>query len=202
MISGVWWRILLLGVGQSLALERACCSEQCWDAQALNIEQGLFTYKNHDWVDYRGRTQSPIDLPRKLTPYVETVYRLSTTSRPMPVKLHYGGCGTVIQGSALKANTLEFEGGQRARLREIHFHAPAEHTVGGTRHAGELHAVFVRDSGSVAAVVGLILAANPFAPPNQFLQTLSLAAAREEQRVSYPKPSSLNTIFTDNSPVQ
>ena len=69
--------------------------------------------------------------------------------------------------------------GTAYRLRQLHWHAPTEHTVGGRRYDMELHLVHESAAGK-AAVVGVLYEVG--AAPDPFLSALEPAIGRVAER--------------------
>ena len=63
--------------------------------------------------------------------------------------------GHTIQANADEGNTLTVDGAE-SPLKQIHFHAPSEHTINGESAAAEVHFVHKTDDG-VISVVGVMI---------------------------------------------
>lgn len=63
--------------------------------------------------------------------------------------------GHTIQANAAEGNTLTVDGAE-SPLKQIHFHAPSEHTINGVSAAAEVHFVHKTDDG-VISVVGVMI---------------------------------------------
>jgi carbonic anhydrase len=97
-----------------------------------------------------GNRQSPIDLrePRRApAATIETDYARST--------LEETNNGETIEVTSERAQTLRV-GGKRYELLQFHFHAPAEHVVGGERAPLEIHFVHQAADGE-RAVLGVLV---------------------------------------------
>lgn len=81
---------------------------------------------------------------------------------------------------------IEVEG-RRFRLRNVHFHVPAEHCIDGRDYLLEAHAVHADESGGIA-VVGVLFANGPAHPAfEKFVHRLPLPKGERavlEQRIS------------------
>ncbi len=96
-----------------------------------------------------GRNQSPVDLTATLEaelPALETSY--SAVGRELvnnghTLKLAYP------EGNALRVDGATFA------LKQVHFHAPSEHTVDGRRYAMEAHLVHANAAGELTVVAVL-----------------------------------------------
>lgn len=99
-----------------------------------------------------GTLQSPIDV------------RGGSGPSPAPLTLAYSAseCEITDNGhtTELRASTAQgiTVGGRRYAFRQMHFHAPSEHTLNGVRHGAEFHFVHQADDGGLA-VVGILATA-------------------------------------------
>lgn len=145
-----------------------------------------------------GTAQSPID-----------VRRGSGLSRA-PLTLAYSVSegemtdnGHTTELRALKAQGITVDGKQYA-FRQMHFHAPSEHTLEGVRHEAEFHFVHQADDGGLA-VVGILAkagAANAAWAP--FTDGVPAAAGGQKVAagvVDFPAlfPASLDHVAYDGS---
>ncbi len=97
-----------------------------------------------------GKRQSPIDL----APGAAMVPgRMDLSWRAFPLEVV--NTGHTIQANAAPGSSMVLEG-RRFELTQFHFHHPAEHTVGGSRHAMEVHFVHRAAEGDLG-VVGAFL---------------------------------------------
>jgi carbonic anhydrase len=97
-----------------------------------------------------GKAQSPIDLGaavRAIAPNLEFHYR--------PSHLNELNNGHTIQVNYDSGSSVSV-GGVRYDLRQVHFHIPSEHTVGGKSFAAEAHLVH-RSGGGALAVIGVLI---------------------------------------------
>ena len=104
-----------------------------------------------------GRLQSPVDLAPGTA---VAPGRIDLSWRAFPLEVE--NTGHTIQANAAPGSSMILEG-RRFELVQFHFHHPAEHTVGGSRHAMEVHFVHRAAEGDLG-VVGAFLsegAANP-----------------------------------------
>ena len=69
--------------------------------------------------------------------------------------------GHTIQANAPEGNTVTVDG-VSSPLKQIHFHAPSEHTIDGTTYAAEVHFVHKTDAGEIT-VVGVLIEEGPTA---------------------------------------
>jgi len=115
----------------------------------------------------RGRMQSPIDLsnarPERSLGFLNYSYRpaqATIVNRGHDIAVMFkGDAGSlVINGTAY-------------HLRQLHWHTPSEHTVGGRRYDMELHLVH-ESAANKAAVIGVLYKVGH---PDRFLQTLEPA---------------------------
>lgn len=103
-----------------------------------------------------GMEQSPIDIPA------------DAMLRPDPVSISYAAVDEQVQnnGHSLQATSPEHNtvtrGGIEYALKQMHFHAPAEHLVGGEQADVEFHFVHEDADGNrlVIAVMGVVGASN------------------------------------------
>ena len=98
-----------------------------------------------------GRRQSPIDLPPGAAVAPGRV-KISWRAFPLDVV----NTGHTIQANAPPGSSMILEG-RRFELVQFHFHHPAEHTVGGSRHPMEVHFVHRSPAGDLG-VIGVFLA--------------------------------------------
>ena len=97
------------------------------------------------------------------------------------IRFAYGAPATQLAHGDYAVELL-FEGndgieveGQRFRLRNVHFHVPAEHHIEGRDYLLEAHAVHASEAGGIA-VVGVLFAEGPAHPAfEKFLAQLPLA---------------------------
>jgi carbonic anhydrase len=96
-----------------------------------------------------GKAQSPIDIPA------------ATPKSPAPISLAYSASDCEVHDNG---HTVELHAGSAQSLtvsgkdytfKQMHFHDPSEHTIGGTRYDVEFHFVHQSDDGGLA-VVGLL----------------------------------------------
>jgi carbonic anhydrase len=103
-----------------------------------------------------GKEQSPIDIPSSVPPGPMAGIALSYA--PAPVTIVDDG-HTVQYTFAGGTNKVTIAGKDFA-LVQFHFHKESEHTVGGQRHALEIHLVHRASDGELA-VLGVLLDAGP-----------------------------------------
>ncbi|CAL5012953.1 unnamed protein product [Urochloa decumbens] len=102
-----------------------------------------------------GRMQSPIDLHHERVSLVRGLGYLSHSYRPAQASIHNRGHDIMVTFEG-DAGDLVIDG-TAYRLKQLHWHSPAEHTVDGRRYDMELH--LVHESAPPAnetAVVGLL----------------------------------------------
>ncbi|TMW55430.1 hypothetical protein Poli38472_010312 [Pythium oligandrum] len=116
-----------------------------------------------------GKRQSPIDIKTKDLCESEheakklpfefkgecSEYHLKQLYDAHKAEVMHGSCSVVAKGKEFK-------------FAQVHFHAPAEHTINGKVHDGEVHFVHLADDGN-ALVVGLFLDAKKDATTPPFL---------------------------------
>ncbi|WP_170317620.1 carbonic anhydrase [Paroceanicella profunda] len=117
-----------------------------------------------------GRQQSPIDLGK------------ATAALLSKVELHWAQAewtvvnnGHTIQANAETAGYAMIDG-ERYDLKQFHFHAPSEHTVGGAHFPMEVHFVHADADGRLA-VIGVMLQAGG---NNSLFRTLMFLAPKQE----------------------
>jgi carbonic anhydrase len=98
-----------------------------------------------------GTEQSPIDLSAAVAPDDEPP--LDIDYRPTPLVIINNGHTIEVEYRAGSTLTV---GGQTWGVRQFHFHAHSEHTVGGAASPLELHVVHRDDAGNLA-VVGVFI---------------------------------------------
>ncbi|KAJ1254352.1 hypothetical protein BS78_07G163100 [Paspalum vaginatum] len=100
-----------------------------------------------------GRMQSPIDLSHERVSLVRSLGYLRHSYRPAQASIVNRGHDIMVRFSG-DAGGVWINGTWYA-LRQLHWHSPSEHTVGGRRRAMELHLVHENAAGK-AAVVGVL----------------------------------------------
>ncbi len=121
-----------------------------------------------------GRNQSPVDIVAPLEAELPT---------PIP-DYPVAGRTAVNNGHTLKiafppGNTLAVEG-RHYRLRQLHFHVPAEHRIGGRRFPLEAHLVHEDEAGRLAVLAILFEEGEP---ASALAEWLDQAPEAEGQRV-------------------
>ncbi|CAL5001670.1 unnamed protein product [Urochloa decumbens] len=102
-----------------------------------------------------GRMQSPIDLSHDRVSLVRGLGYLTQSYRPAQASIHNRGHDIMVTFEG-DAGDLVIDG-TAYRLKQLHWHSPAEHTVDGRRYDMELH--LVHESAPPAnetAVVGIL----------------------------------------------
>lgn len=97
-----------------------------------------------------GQEQSPVDIPRHYKAsgkVIELDYR--------PSALDIIDNGHTIQANFEKGS-FAFINGKRYELKQMHYHAPSEHTVNGASYAAEWHFVHADKNGQLA-VIGVLV---------------------------------------------
>ncbi|WVZ92543.1 hypothetical protein U9M48_038594 [Paspalum notatum var. saurae] len=100
-----------------------------------------------------GRMQSPIDLSHDRVSLVRSLGYLRDSYRPAQASIVNRGHDIMVRFSG-DAGSVWINGTSYA-LKQMHWHSPSEHTVGGRRRAMELHLVHESAAGK-AAVVGVL----------------------------------------------
>eukprot|EP01054_Gregarina_sp_Poly1_P001238 Gregarina_sp_Poly_1__1237@NODE_12_length_23383_cov_104_521445_g10_i0_p5_GENE_NODE_12_length_23383_cov_104_521445_g10_i0NODE_12_length_23383_cov_104_521445_g10_i0_p5_ORF_typecomplete_len311_score27_32Carb_anhydrase/PF00194_21/3_6e27_NODE_12_length_23383_cov_104_521445_g10_i01473415666 len=147
-----------------------------------------YTYDLHDWAEYSHLpAQSPVDLPKAIFQPKQlsrdVVVKLRTTNRPMTVDVSRSDKRVAITGSDLSTNLISING-KKGYMKEIHFHSPAEHLMGGKQHHSEMHCVFIRKR-RVFAVVGLILVPDESAEPNEFFSKFDWQQGEWQEHIEF-----------------
>lgn len=106
---------------------------------------------NPDFEQCRfGHEQSPVDIPRS---YKASGKVLELDYRPSVLEI-------VDTGHSIQANfekgSHAFINGKRYELKQMHFHAPSEHTVNGASYAAEWHFVHADKDGKLAVIALLV----------------------------------------------
>lgn len=155
--------------------------------------------------DYRacasGLLQSPVNLSGAVDKPIDNV---QFQYRPSP--LHIINTGKTLMVPFTQGSHITLDG-QRFELRQMHFHAPSEHSIDGEPADAELHLVHKSPEGELA-VVGLLIrqgAPNPalatlltLAPDNQSElrdteTTIDATALLPSRQTSYRYKGSLTT---------
>ena len=110
----------------------------------------------------QGKQQSPVALDKTTKASLESIkfdYKntlFKAINNGHTIELNYE------PGSSIKIEGKQYE------LRQFHFHAPSEHTIGSQKYPIELHLVHKNKDGELA-VIGVLLKEGK---PNDFIQTL------------------------------
>ncbi len=149
-----------------------------------------------------GDEQSPIDLEIGTS---SPLPQLSFAYRPAPLRLHHKDHTVTVEHDSKSA--LDF-GEMSFRLRQLHFHAPSEHTRQGEESPLEMHLVHSSTGGSLAVVAVFIepgednvalagiwnhlptIPGDPFEVPETDIDTAALLPA---SKASYRYSGSLTT---------
>jgi carbonic anhydrase len=105
-----------------------------------------------------GRNQSPIDLVAD----VDADLPALSFDYDRPGIIEELDTGHSIQENARPGNYLTFLG-ERFELKQLHFHSPSEHRVGGKSFPMEFHLVHTNEAGKIA-VVGLLFSEGDMNP--------------------------------------
>lgn len=97
-----------------------------------------------------GKRQSPIDITN---PKTQQLAALKFKYHPAKIDLVYNG--HTVQETEETGSWFEFDD-QRFSLKQFHFHAPSEHTIGGQHADMEMHLVHKNAKRAVAVVAVLI----------------------------------------------
>ncbi|CAO2191765.1 unnamed protein product [Urochloa humidicola] len=103
-----------------------------------------------------GRMQSPIDLSHERVSLVRGLGYLDHSYRPAQASIHNRGHDIMVTFEGHDAGGLVIDG-TAYRLKQLHWHSPAEHTIDGRRYDMELH--MVHESAPPAnktAVIGIL----------------------------------------------
>lgn len=100
-----------------------------------------------------GHNQSPIELGGAKPVEVEKAIEIDYQSISATLK-RSGESFKLYPASG--NNSIKIDG-EKYKLYEFHFHHPAEHLVGGTRHRMECHFVNKKENGDQLAVVGVFI---------------------------------------------
>lgn len=96
-----------------------------------------------------GTAQSPIDIPAAA----------GLSSQPLSLSYAVSDCEVSNSGHSVELRSLTAQGitvgGVRHTFKQMHFHAPSEHTLAGVRYESEFHFVHASDDGQLA-VMGVL----------------------------------------------
>ncbi|HCN23214.1 MAG TPA: hypothetical protein DIT15_13420, partial [Arthrobacter bacterium] len=145
-----------------------------------------------------GTAQSPIDV------------RGGSGLSPAPLALAYSAseCEITDNGHTTELSALTAQGitvgGRQYAFKQMHFHAPSEHTVNGVRHEAEFHFVHQADDGGLAVVGILATAGAASAAWAPFTDGVPAAAGGQKVAagvVDFPAlfPASLDHVAYDGS---
>ncbi|HBH56631.1 MAG TPA: hypothetical protein DDY41_00360 [Arthrobacter bacterium] len=145
-----------------------------------------------------GTAQSPIDV------------RGGSGLSPAPLALAYSAseCEITDNGHTTELSALTAQGitvgGRQYAFKQMHFHAPSEHTVNGVRHEAEFHFVHQADDGGLAVVGILATAGAANAAWTPFTDGVPAAAGGQKVAagvVDFPAlfPASLDHVAYDGS---
>ena len=145
-----------------------------------------------------GTAQSPIDV------------RGGSGLSPAPLALAYSAseCEITDNGHTTELSALTAQGitvgGRQYAFKQMHFHAPSEHTVKGVRHEAEFHFVHQADDGGLAVVGILATAGAANAAWTPFTDGVPAAAGGQKVAagvVDFPAlfPASLDHVAYDGS---
>ncbi|PUZ51848.1 hypothetical protein GQ55_6G223700 [Panicum hallii var. hallii] len=124
-----------------------------------------------------GRMQSPIDLSHERVTLVRALGYLDHAYRAAGASIVNRGHDIMVRFRG-DAGSLVVNG-TAYRLRQLHWHSPTEHTVGGRRYDMELHLVH-ESAENKAAVVGVLYEVGD--APDPFLRALEPAIRRIADR--------------------
>lgn len=122
-----------------------------------------------EWADCKtGEMQSPIDLLNDRVTVGRHLKRLKRSYKPTNTTIRNRGHDIMLTwvggGGTIQINNTEYV------LRQCHWHAPSEHTIGGKKFALELHMVH-QSADNRTAVVGLTYI---IGRPDTFLKEVTL----------------------------
>lgn len=98
-----------------------------------------------------GEFQSPIDISETTAAHLSDI-----EFNYKPTTLNIVNNGHTIQVNYDEGSHIEINGSQQYQLKQFHFHAPSEHTIGGKHAEIEMHLVH-QNAEDELAVVGLLI---------------------------------------------
>lgn len=154
--------IAILGAGLAVCVVTASASETYWDYGKLHGPASWARLSPDFALCGDGGRQSPIDLPDTISVPENidsiTVSRSRAASIVVTHQEHTNEIidnGHTIQVSIYDGNDIRI-GDALYRLRQFHFHAPSEHTIGGRHFPMEIHFVHASEDGRIA-VAGVLV---------------------------------------------
>lgn len=140
----------------ALPLFAAVIASGAHAASATAQDQHDFDYAHQQaWQIESGDAQSPIDIRSGTVVQAE---RLPGVNDAIVVQVARGGATVVDNGHTVQVVPKRSDviiRGRHFRLLQVHFHAPAEHTIDGRRYPLEGHFVFRAQDGRLAVVAVL-----------------------------------------------
>lgn len=129
--------------------------------------EGDWDYENTNWEEIsasecRSNVQSPVNINTEDVIKADLA-EIAYDYAPFTMKIVDNGHTVQVHGTEESAITVE---GKRYQFRQLHFHAPAEHTIDEKRYPLEMHLVHQEEGTDNLVVLGVLIeeadTANPF----------------------------------------